>query len=141
MSKKAKNPKKKNRLYLFIVIVLLIVLLYNVAALVKDIDYRSGYGYELSSFDNSMKRGIYTELEEMAGANLGMEYQTIADCSSYEALGTYYRACVMAKAYASVGNGERAAEYRELAAQCYDKLEHYVQKQHADKLAEKYLSE
>ncbi|MBQ9120334.1 MAG: hypothetical protein IJY09_09835 [Lachnospiraceae bacterium] len=141
MSKKAKNPKKKNRFFLFIIVVLSIALFYNVLALIHEIDYRHGYGNELSDFDMAMRNGDYAGLEEMAGRNLGMDYRTIHDCSSYEAMGTYYRACVLAKAYADTGNKEKADAYRELAEQCYDKFEHYSQKKHADKLAEKYLED
>ena len=141
MSKKAKNPKKKNRFFLFIIIVLSIALFYNVLALIHEIDYRYGYGYELSDFDMAMRSGDYVGLEEKAGRNLGMEYQTVHDCSSYEAMGTYYRACVLAKAYGDTGNEEKAEYYLELAEDSYSKLEHYMQKKHAAKIVEKYLTE
>lgn len=137
--KKEKTTKeKRNVVFNCIIAVLLIMFISNVARWMKEITYSASRCHDLSTFNSCLENGDYTRVLEYKAENQVSGYEPRYSVDGFIAVGEYYRYSVLAEAYGNTGDVRQWEEYRRLAAQCRDRMDHYVQKLHAERIDEKY---
>ena len=137
--KKEKTTKeKRNVVFNCIIAVFLIMFIFNVARCMKEITYSTSRCNDLSTFNSYLSDGDYTKVFEYKAENQVSGYEPRYSVDGFLAVGEYYRYSVLAEAYGNTGDIRQCEEYRRLAAQCKDRMDHYVQRLHAERIDEKY---